>query len=159
MMADDAGLSRYFGLQDEVVLLTGATGGIGRAMADAFAAAGARLVLSSDQSDACHAMASGFDRAGRRAVALPCDVRDRAALRRVVADANDAFGRIDILLANAGISAHSGPLAEADEERWRAAFDVNFAPRGGADIAYRAADGGPQTRRDRADLEHRGFAR
>jgi NAD(P)-dependent dehydrogenase (short-subunit alcohol dehydrogenase family) len=119
-------LARYFGLSDSVVLITGATGGIGRAMADAFAAADASLVLTSDEVEACTELAAVFVRHGHPAVALPCDVRDPAALQNLVSEANRAFGHIDILLANAGIPAHVGPLHEADEAVWDAAFDINL---------------------------------
>lgn len=120
------GLDAYFGLPGKVVLLTGATGGIGRAMTDAFAAAGATLVLTSNEGEACAALAGAVRGAGGRAMAVECDVRDRAALDALVAAASDAYGRLDVLVANAGVVPHAGPLAGADEAAWSLAFDVNL---------------------------------
>lgn len=121
-----SGLDAYFGLAGKVVLLTGATGGIGRAMAEAFAAAGASLVLTSNEGEACTALAAAMRRNGGRATALACDVCDRQALGAMVAAANNEYGRIDVLLANAGVIPHSGPLANADDAAWSLAFDVNL---------------------------------
>jgi NAD(P)-dependent dehydrogenase (short-subunit alcohol dehydrogenase family) len=120
------GLERYFGLAGKVVLLTGATGGIGRAMAEAFATAGASLILTSIEAEACEVLADELRRTGRAALAIPCDVRDPTALARLVAKGMSAFGRIDVLLANAGIVSHTGPLAEVDDAAWEWAFDVNL---------------------------------
>jgi NAD(P)-dependent dehydrogenase (short-subunit alcohol dehydrogenase family) len=119
-------LDDYFGLAGKVVLLTGATGGIGRAMARAFAAAGATLVITSDDAPGCEALAEELRRSGRRALALPCDVRDRPALTAIVTRATGEFGRIDVLIANAGIVPHAGSLGSADDDAWDAAFAVNL---------------------------------
>lgn len=131
------GLERYFGLAGKVVLLTGATGGIGRAMAEVFAAAGATLIVTSEDAAACAALASDLERAGCRAWAHACDVRDRAALSALVDAAEARFGRIDVLLANAGIAAFHGPLGNASDADWEAAFDVNL--RAAAHLASRIA--------------------
>jgi len=123
-----ATLERYFGLAGKVVLLTGATGGIGRAMAAAFAAAGATLVVTSDQAAASETLAAELVDGGTHALALSCDLRDRAALTALVDRAQDRFGRIDVLVANAGVVPHAGPLASADDAAWEAAFAVNLRP-------------------------------
>ena len=120
------GLERYFGLTGKVVLLTGATGGIGRAMAEAFADAGAALALTSDDAGACESLAATLSARGCPAWARACDVRDRAALAQLVVGALAQFGRVDVLVANAGIIAHTGPLGEADDAAWQQAFDVNL---------------------------------
>ena len=119
-------LSAHFGLTGKVALITGATGGIGRAIAAMAAHAGATLILSSDEAQACADLAAGFVADGHRAMALSCDVRDRAAFDVFVRRALKAFGRIDVLFANAGIVAHTGPLASAGEAAWQDAFDVNL---------------------------------
>jgi NAD(P)-dependent dehydrogenase (short-subunit alcohol dehydrogenase family) len=123
-----AGLESYFGLSGKVVLLTGATGGIGGAMATAFAAAGASLVLTSNDAGPCEALATELREDGAPARAYPCDALDRDALTALVSSATTDFGRIDVLIANAGIVPHSGPLGSADDAAWDLAFGVNLRP-------------------------------
>lgn len=125
-MSATNGLARYFGLEGKVVLLTGATGGIGRAMAEAFSSAGATLVLTSNENDQCQQLSSELTSKGYRAIALPCEVRDRAALDELVRLASTALGRIDVLVANAGMVPHSGPLHTATVGEWDAAFSINL---------------------------------
>jgi NAD(P)-dependent dehydrogenase (short-subunit alcohol dehydrogenase family) len=134
-----AGLDRYFGLQGKVILLTGATGGIGLAMAEAFAAAGATLIVTGHEQEQCNDLVARLQRSGIRAWGESCNVRDRAALADFAHRAADQFGRVDVLVANAGFVPHSGPLAEADDEAWQAAFDVNL--RHGAQLASILAPG------------------
>ena len=121
-----SGLERYFGLAGKVVMLTGATGGIGRAMAEAFAAAGAALALTGDDASACATLTTELRGQGCEAWSQACDVRDRAALEDLVAKTQSRFGRIDVLLANAGIVPHSGPMGSADDSAWQRAFDLNL---------------------------------
>lgn len=111
------GLDRYFGLQGKVALVVGATGGIGTEISRAFASAGAELILSSNDETACNALADEFG-----AKSYSCDVRDTAALDGLL----EAAGAIDILVCNAGISGHFGPLGEATEEDRSDIFDINL---------------------------------
>jgi NAD(P)-dependent dehydrogenase (short-subunit alcohol dehydrogenase family) len=127
------GLDRYFGLQGKVVLLTGATGGIGLAMADAFASAGATLLVTGHEEEQCNSLVARLQGSGIRAWGESCNVRDRVALSDFARRADSQYGRIDVLVANAGIVSHAGPLGEADDEAWQAAFDVNL--RHGAQLA------------------------
>lgn len=114
-------------LADKVVLITGASGGIGRAMAEAFAQEGARVALHghsrSDALDAWLAKQSWRE----RAMTIRGDVRSRveveAAFERVV----DAWGRVDVAIANAGVwPPENAPLWELDEERLRQTLEVNL---------------------------------
>ena len=113
-------------LEERVALVTGASRGIGAAVARALAAQGARLVLASR---------SGDDLGIEGAVAQPCDVRDPAALDSLVSAAVDRFGGLDILVANAGVGAY-GPFLDLPPEHMEEMIDVNVK---GTMYAVRAA--------------------
>jgi NAD(P)-dependent dehydrogenase (short-subunit alcohol dehydrogenase family) len=113
-------------LEGKTALVTGASRGIGRAVAQALAAAGVRLGLASRNGDDL-----GLD----GVVALPCDVRDPADLERIVGETVDRFGRLDILVANAGVGAY-GPFLELPPEHLDEMIDVNVK---GTIYAARAA--------------------
>ncbi|HEY4584375.1 MAG TPA: SDR family oxidoreductase [Acidimicrobiia bacterium] len=113
-------------LEERVALVTGASRGIGAAVAKALAAQGARLVLASR---------SGDDLGIEGAVAQPCDVRDPAALDSLVSAAVDRFGGLDILVANAGVGAY-GPFLDLPPEHMEEMIDVNVK---GTMYAVRAA--------------------
>ena len=113
-------------LEERVALVTGASRGIGAAVAKALAAQGARLVLASR---------SGDDLGIEGAVAQPCDVRDPAALDSLVSEAVDRFGGLDILVANAGVGAY-GPFLDLPPEHMEEMIDVNVK---GTMYAVRAA--------------------
>jgi 7-alpha-hydroxysteroid dehydrogenase len=98
-----------FSLADRAILVTGASRGIGQAIAVAFAEAGADLILAARSADALEETAEHVRRLGRRAVAVPTDVTDRAQLERLTARAREELGRIDILVNNAG----GGPFKDA----------------------------------------------
>jgi NADP-dependent 3-hydroxy acid dehydrogenase YdfG len=113
-------------LEGKVALVTGASRGIGRAVAEALAAAGVGLGLASRSGDDL-----GLD----GVVAGACDVRDPADLERIVADTVARFGRLDILVANAGVGAY-GPFLELSAEHLEEMIDVNVK---GTIYAVRAA--------------------
>jgi NADP-dependent 3-hydroxy acid dehydrogenase YdfG len=106
-MADDA----------KVFLITGASTGIGAATARRAAEAGYRLVLAARSADRLQALAEEAGGEGR-ALAVACDVMDWAQQERLAATALDAFGRIDVVFANAGFGAKRGFLEETPEH-WR----------------------------------------
>jgi len=113
-------------LDGKVAMVTGASRGIGAAVARALAAEGVRLGLASR---------SGDDLGIKGAVARPCDVRDPAALAALVAGTVDRFGGLDILVVNAGVGAY-GPFLELPPEDLEEMIDVNVK---GAIYAIRAA--------------------
>jgi 3-oxoacyl-[acyl-carrier protein] reductase len=113
-------------LAGKSALITGASRGIGRAVAQALAAAGVSLGLASRSGDDL-----GLD----GVVARPCDVRDPADLERIVGDTVGRFGRLDILVANAGVGAY-GPFLELSPEHLDEMIDVNVR---GTIYAVRAA--------------------
>jgi len=109
-----------------VAFVTGAGGGIGRATAMAFAAAGADVAVSDLSEPSVRETAQLVEKAGGRALAITMDVRDsgsvKAALDRVVA----GFGGLDIAFNNAGVEQTSGKLADLDEDEWDRVLAVNL---------------------------------
>ncbi|NUU20268.1 MAG: SDR family oxidoreductase [Streptomycetaceae bacterium] len=88
----------------KVVVVTGGSKGLGRAMALGFAAAGADVVVSSRKLDACEEVARDIRALGRRALAVPCHVGDWDQCDALITAAAEEFGRIDVLVNNAGIA-------------------------------------------------------
>jgi short-subunit dehydrogenase len=107
------------------VLLTGASSGIGAALARRLAAEGSRLVLASRSRERLEALAESIRAAAGDAVAAPADVADPAQRAALVETAVAALGGLDVLINNAGVGA-SGWFADAAEERLRRIFEVNF---------------------------------
>lgn len=124
--AGAAGLERDFGLGGKVALITGSTRGIGLTMAEAFADAGASLVIASNEAEACVEVAAELTARGADALGHPVDVTRGAELERMVEAVMARFGQIDILVANAGISPYTGPMAEADDEIFDRIMEVNL---------------------------------
>jgi len=111
-----------FSLAGRTALITGATGGIGRATARMFAEAGASLILSSDQGETCASLAEEFQRSGTHARAVLADLADQAAVRALAEEAEAA----DILVCNGGIEGHVGPIGEASDAAIDRLFAVNL---------------------------------
>jgi NAD(P)-dependent dehydrogenase (short-subunit alcohol dehydrogenase family) len=119
---DDQGVSdemKLFDLHGKTAVVTGSSRGIGRAIAEALADAGAWVVISSRKEEACEAVAASIRASGGEAVAIPCNVGDKAQLQTLVEKTREAFGGIDILVNNVGANPTLGPLAELSDE----AFD------------------------------------
>ena len=109
-------------LTSRTALVTGASRGIGAAAARAFADAGANVVLLARSTREIADIAGEI---GERALAVPCDVTDWGQVDRAVRAAVDAFGTLDVLVANAGVIEPIGGLAEVDPDGWGAVIDVN----------------------------------
>ena len=112
-------------LHDKRALVTGASGGIGRAIAIELAAAGVDLVLLARRGEQLAAAAAEIAGLGRCAITVVGDVIDPADRSRALQVARDELGGLDILVNNAGTSAH-GRFAEADPSRLRPIMEVNF---------------------------------
>ena len=108
-----------------MALVTGAGRGIGRAVALAFAREGATVVLAARTAAELDAVAREIEGAGGRALVLPADVRQEAAVATLVRRALDAYGRIDLLVAAAGTAAF-GPLVETTPPAWDEMMAVNL---------------------------------
>lgn len=106
-----------FNLTGKVALITGSTRGIGKATALAMAEAGARIVVTSRKENACTETAAEIAKAGAEALPIPCDVADTAQVMALVDKVLAEWERIDILVCNAAVSPHHGPLAEITEEQ------------------------------------------
>lgn len=110
---------------ESVIAITGASSGIGEATARHLATRGARLVIGARRMDRLKALADEIRQHGGEVVPVEVDVTRRADLQRLVQTAVDRFGRLDVLVSNAGVS-KLGPLADGDVDGWSAMIDVNL---------------------------------
>ncbi len=105
-------------------VVTGGGRGIGAAVAEALAEAGARVVVSARSAEEIEAVAARLRGRGFEVEAVPCDVADPAAIERLAAAARGRLAQVDILINNAGISS-SAPVRNQSLEEWRRLFAVN----------------------------------
>ncbi|MYV42741.1 SDR family NAD(P)-dependent oxidoreductase [Streptomyces sp. SID1328] len=112
-------------LHDKIVAITGASGGIGEATARLLARRGAAVVLAARRSERIDAIAQDIQEEGGRAATCVVDVTKAEDLQRLVSRTIDRYGRLDVLVNNAGIAPIS-PLAALDTEGWSAMIDVNL---------------------------------
>lgn len=106
-------------------MITGASAGIGAACARAFAARGVAVALAARRADRLDAVARGVATAGGRALAVPADVTSEAAMRSLVTRTLTAYGRLDVLVCNAGVG-FLGPPEETTPEIVSRLMEVNF---------------------------------
>jgi NAD(P)-dependent dehydrogenase (short-subunit alcohol dehydrogenase family) len=112
-------------LRDRVALVTGASQGIGRAIAVELAKVGAHVAVCSRRADALEGVAAAVRAEGRKALVLPCDVGDGAQVEAAVARTVDTFGRIDVLVNNAGYRIRAR-LEDLPRREWDAMIAVNL---------------------------------
>jgi len=112
-------------VKGKIALITGASSGIGAAVARVFGEAGIALVLAARRKDRLDALAQEINDKGGKALAVECDVTDEAAVERLFATALEAYGRLDLLINNAGIADHT-PTDELSLARWQEVVDVNL---------------------------------
>lgn len=115
-----------FRLDGKRAIVTGASRGIGREIAIAFADAGADLALVSRRRESLDEVAREVESRGRRAFALPCHVGRTDELRATVAEAARVLGGLEILVNNAGTNPVMAPIADLSEPAWDKIFDVNL---------------------------------
>lgn len=117
-------MARQF--KDQTIIITGATKGIGRAMAAAFGAEGANILATGRAEDELNSICREIEQAGAKAVALAADLALEESPARIAEAALDAFGRIDVLINNAAIIHDSAPLVAFDAELWQRVLHVNL---------------------------------
>ena len=122
--------SQLFDLTDKVALVTGSTKGIGRAIAEELARHGAQVVISSRKAEACQEVSAAINReldgqAGG-AVAIPANISHKAELERLVAASRAQLGRIDILVCNAAVNPHYGPMTGLPDSAFEKILGVNI---------------------------------
>jgi NAD(P)-dependent dehydrogenase (short-subunit alcohol dehydrogenase family) len=128
-------------LQDRVAVVTGASRGIGRAIAELFAAEGARVVCTARTlEEGTHPLegslrttVDGITSAGGTASAVPADVSDFAQCERVIGEARALYGPVDVLVNNAALT-YFIPVADFPTSKWLRSFAVNLLPRGSGAI-------------------------
>ncbi len=112
-------------LEDKVVVVTGASKGIGLAIARKFAIAGAKVTLLSRGATRKDSSLRGFPGGGADCLLLKCDVRKSAEMKKVITRIKKQFGRIDIWVNNAGVGAHK-PITETTDREYDAMLDTNL---------------------------------
>ena len=112
--------------EGKVALVTGAGGGIGLATARAFAEAGASVIVADNNATLVNEAAEGLRSAGREALPITCDVRDRSQVKAMIQEVFETYGRLDAAFNNAGINCDGAPVLETEDEEFDNILDVNL---------------------------------
>lgn len=118
-------IQQLFDLHGRVAIVTGGSIGLGRQMAEGLAEAGANLVLCARKKERCEQAAAELQRLGNETLAAGCDVKNPEQVRAVVDQAISRFGRVDILINNAGTS-WGAPVEEMKLEHWNKVIETNL---------------------------------
>lgn len=118
-------ISPLFDLRGKVAIVTGSSRGLGLASAKGMAAHGAKVVISGRKPEACEAAAAEIRAAGGEALAVPCNIGHKEALQHLVDSAMQAWGRVDIVMANAAIHPWVGSVLDLKEETFNKFMQVN----------------------------------
>ncbi|HKW88628.1 MAG TPA: SDR family NAD(P)-dependent oxidoreductase [Candidatus Acidoferrales bacterium] len=112
-------------LSGKVAFVTGGGTGIGRACAILFAAEGAKVAVAARRKEKLDAVAKQINAGGGEAIALPCDVTDRRSVESALRTAEERFGRLDVVVNNAGV-VHVGTAEETSDENWESTVAANL---------------------------------
>jgi NAD(P)-dependent dehydrogenase (short-subunit alcohol dehydrogenase family) len=112
-------------LEDKIALVTGGAAGIGRAIAETFAREGARVVIADRDGDAAGAVAQAITKSNGAAVAHRVDVTDTEEVKALMASLGEAFGRLDVLVNNAGVGERAD-FRHLDDAAWSRVWQVNL---------------------------------
>jgi len=118
-------VKQLFDLTGRVAIVTGGSIGLGRQMAEGLAEMGADLVLCARKEERCHQAAEELQQLGVKAIALGCDVKNPDSIQEMVEATLSMFGRIDVLINNAGIS-WGAPVEEMRLEDWNKVIETNL---------------------------------
>jgi len=116
-----------FSLDGKVAVITGSSRGIGKAIAQRMAEAGARVVISSRKADACESVAAEINAAHGegRAVAIPANISSKSELKFLVDEATRQLGAIDVVVCNAASNPYYGPMAGIEDDQFRKILENN----------------------------------
>ena len=115
-----------FSLKDKTAIVTGSSRGIGRAIAVAYARAGARVVITSRKADACRAVVDQIKTEGLEAMAIPCNISSKEQIHALVDQTEAAYGPADVLVCNAAVNPYYGPMSEIPDDAFAKVLDVNI---------------------------------
>ena len=118
-------ITELFSVHDKVVIVTGASSGLGVAFATGFAEAGADVVLAARRVDRLAQTAQAIEPTGRASLSVACDVADPDACQNVVDEAMQRFGRVDVLVNNAGVGT-AVPATRETPDQFRQVIDINL---------------------------------
>jgi NAD(P)-dependent dehydrogenase (short-subunit alcohol dehydrogenase family) len=115
-----------FSLQGKTAIVTGSSRGIGRAIAVAFARAGARVVVSSRKADACEKVVAEIAAEGGTAIAQACNISSKEQIHALAERTEAAFGAADVLVCNAAVNPFYGPMSQISDEALTKVLNVNI---------------------------------
>src|SRR5262245_61115404 len=118
-------MTGLFDLKGRTALITGSSRGIGRAIAERMAEAGARVVVSSRKLDACEEVVTAIKKAGGEATALACNISNKPELQQLVDRTRQVYGKIDILVCNAAVNPHYGTTQDIPDTAFQKVIDCN----------------------------------
>jgi len=114
-----------FDLTNKVAIVTGSTKGIGRAIAEALARSGARVVISSRKADNCEEVAAAIKAEGFDATAIACHIGKREDVEHLVSETKKRYGKIDVLVCNAAVNPYYGPMSGLGDDAFTKVIDSN----------------------------------
>ncbi|MFN0119570.1 MAG: SDR family NAD(P)-dependent oxidoreductase [Blastocatellia bacterium] len=115
-----------FDLTGKVAIVTGSTRGIGRAIAEQMARAGAKVVVSSRKADKCEEVVAAIRAEGHTATAIACNIGKKEDLENLVAETRKQYGQIDIVVCNAAVNPYYGPMSGASDDVFTKVMDSNI---------------------------------
>ncbi|MDA7418271.1 SDR family oxidoreductase [Xenophilus arseniciresistens] len=113
-------------LKNKTAIVTGSSRGIGRAIAVAYARAGARVVITSRKADACAAVVDQLKSEGLEATAIACNISRKDEVLGLVEQTEKLYGTVDVLVCNAAVNPYYGPMAGISDEAFSKVMDVNI---------------------------------